>query len=310
MTAPGAQESGADGDDPGGHAPDLFDPPRAAVVRSVTEALAEDLLPLGDLTGFLVPADARAEITITSRSPGVVAGRACAVETLAQVDPDLGVEWRAGDGCAVEPGACVAVVRGPLRSLLAAERTVLNFLGHLSGVASLTRQYVDAASAANPSTRILDTRKTTPGLRSLEKAAVRAGGGSNHRASLSDAVLVKDNHLGGVTITEAVTSARARWPARMVEVECDRADQVHEAMASGATVIMLDNMDVERVATCVADVRAASSTTLVEVSGGVDLDSVAAYAAAGPDFISIGALTHSAPALDLGFDLPLSGRKG
>jgi nicotinate-nucleotide pyrophosphorylase (carboxylating) len=187
----------------------------------------------------------------------------------------------------------------------------LNFLGHLSGVASLTRRFVVAVHQANPATRILDTRKTTPGLRALEKAAVRAGGGHNHRGSLSEAVLVKDNHLGGVSIADAVARARQLWPGRMVEVECDRAEQVDEAVAAGATMVLLDNMDPGQVAGCVARVRAAGSGAPVEVSGRMDLDVAPAMAAAGADLISVGALTHSAPVLDLGFDLPAdAGGKG
>ncbi len=180
---------------------------------------------------------------------------------------------------------------------------MLNFLGHLSGVASLTRRYVDAVATANPRTRIIDTRKTTPGLRSLEKAAVRAGGGRNHRGGLSDAVLVKDNHLGGLSIAEGVGRARELWPGRMVEVECDRPDQVDEAVAAGATVIMLDNMSVEEVTSCVARLRADGVGTLIEVSGRVSIEDAPGLAAAGADLISVGALTHSAPVLDLGFDL-------
>ena len=209
------------------------------------------------------------------------------------------------------PGDRVAEVSGALRSILTAERTVLNFLGHLSGVATLTRRFVDAVEAANPATRVLDTRKTTPGLRALEKAAVRSGGGHNHRGNLSDGVLVKDNHLAGLSIGEAVARARAWWPGRMVEVECDHPSQVDEAVAAGATVIMLDNMSLERVAGCVARLRAAGAETLVEVSGGVDLEAAPRLATAGADLISVGALTHSAPVLDLGFDLaPESGGRG
>ena len=203
----------------------------------------------------------------------------------------------------VAPGDVVATVEGALRSILTAERTALNFLGHLSGIATLTRAYVDTVQAANPATRVLDTRKTTPGLRALEKAAVRAGGGHNHRGSLSEAVLVKDNHLGGATITEAVHRARALWPGRMVEVECDRLDQVDEAVAAGATVVMLDNMGPDLVAEAVSRVRSAGSNALIEVSGGVTLTSAPALAAAGADVLSAGALTHSAPVLDLGLDL-------
>ena len=281
----------------------MFDPPHAAVVDAVRIALAEDLLPLGDLTAALVPAGVIRSVAVVSRAAGVVAGRACAVETLAQVDPSVDVDWRLADGSTVTPGSVVAVLAGPLRSILTAERTALNFLGHLSGIATLTRAFVDVVAAANPTTRVLDTRKTTPGLRSLEKAAVRAGGGTNHRASLSDAVLVKDNHLGGVTITQAVAEARRLWPGRMVEVECDRDEQVTEALAAGATVVMLDNMTSDQVKACVGLVQDHGTATLVEVSGGVDLDSAAGYAAAGADLISVGALTHSARVLDLGLDL-------
>jgi len=281
------------------------------VADAVSRALAEDLLPLGDLTAALVPSDATAAVAIVSRTAGVVAGRACAVEAFRQIDPSLDVSWLVPDGGGVEPGDRVAEISGALRSILTAERTVLNFLGHLSGVASLTRRYVDAVEAANPATRVLDTRKTTPGLRALEKAAVRAVGGHNHRGSLSDAVLVKDNHLAGLTIGEAVARAKDLWPGRMVEVECDHLSQVDEAVAAGATVIMLDNMSIERVAGCVAQLRADGVTTLVEVSGGIDLEAAPKLATAGADLISVGALTHSAPVLDLGFDLaPAPAQKG
>ena len=272
----------------------VLDPPRAAVVDAVTRAVAEDVLPLGDLTAGLVPAGRRATVDVVSRSSGVIAGRACAVEAFAQIDPGLIVTWLLADG---------SVVEGPLRSILTAERTALNFLGHLSGVATLTAAYVVAVRAANPATRVLDTRKTTPGLRALEKAAVRAGGGVNHRGSLSEAILVKDNHLGGASIADAVSRARHQWPGRMVEVECDRLDQVSEAVVAGATVIMLDNMGPDQVAEAVALVRGAGSDALIEVSGGVTLESAPALAAAGADLLSAGALTHSAPVLDLGLDL-------
>ena len=282
----------------------ILDPPRPAVVEAVARALAEDLLPLGDLTASLLPEGTVSTVSVVSRAHGVVAGRACALETFAQVDPSVQVEWHLPDGSAVAPGDVVATATGSLRSILTAERTALNFLGHLSGVASLTRRYVDAVVAANPVTRVLDTRKTTPGLRALEKAAVRAGGGHNHRGSLSEAVLVKDNHLGGISITDAVARAQRLWTGRMVEVECDRPDQVAEAVAAGATVVMLDNMGPDQVAACVAQVRASGTGALVEVSGGVDLAGAPLMAAAGADLVSVGALTHSAPVLDLGFDLP------
>ena len=281
-------------------------PPRAAVVDAVSRALAEDLLPLGDLTGALISPAITRRLGVVARSHGVIAGQRCAEETFAQVDHRLTVRWRLPDGTAVSPGAVVCEVHGPLRPILSAERTALNFLCHLSGVATVTRRFVEAVSAVSRDVRVLDTRKTTPGLRALEKAAVRAGGGRNHRASLSDAVLVKDNHLSGTSITEAVGRARAMWPGRMVEVECDEPEQVEEACRAGASAVLLDNMTPEEAGRCVASVRAGGSRTgrpLVEVSGGITLASAPAYAAAGVDLLSVGALTHSAPVLDLGLDL-------
>jgi nicotinate-nucleotide pyrophosphorylase (carboxylating) len=244
---------------------------------------------------------------VVSRAEGVLAGRLCALEAFSQVDPTLDVDWQVSDGGWLKPGTVVAEVSGPLRSILTAERTALNFLCHLSGVATMARRFVDAVTDANPATRVLDTRKTTPGLRALEKAAVRAGGAWNHRAGLSDAVLVKDNHLGSLDIAEAVALARRWWPGRMVEVECDHLEQVVEAVEAGASAVLLDNMTPSQVSQCVALVRArtaeAPGTVLVEASGGVTLDSAAAFAAAGADLISVGSLTHSAPILDLGLDL-------
>lgn len=280
-----------------------FDPPRRAVVDAVARALAEDLGPLGDISAALLSdADAVTTADVVPRVPGVLAGTACASEAYAQLDERLRVTWSAGDGDRIEPGVPVGRVEGPLGPLLTGERTALNFLCHLSGIATLTRRFVDAA--AGGSARIVETRKTLPGLRALEKAAVRAGGGANHRGSLSDMVLVKDNHLAGVTIGEAVARARSAWPGRGVEIECDRADQVDEALAAGADVVMLDNMAPDVAAACVAQVRASARPwTLVEISGGVTLDTVAAYAATGADVISTGAITQSAPALDLGLDL-------
>jgi nicotinate-nucleotide pyrophosphorylase (carboxylating) len=202
------------------------------------------------------------------------------------------------------PGLTIMEVTGPLRPILTAERTALNFLGHLSGIASLTCEFVSAAHARNPAVQVLDTRKTTPGLRALEKEAVQAGGGVNHRSSLSEAVLVKDNHLGGVTITDAVARARAMWPGRVVQIECDSLEQVAEAARAGADAVLLDNMDPATVALAIAVAQTESDRpVLTEVSGGITLDSIGDYAAVGPDRISVGALTHSALALDLGLDL-------
>jgi nicotinate-nucleotide pyrophosphorylase (carboxylating) len=276
------------------------DPPRGAVEDAVRRALAEDLGPLGDITAALVPPSARVVASLTARQEGVLAGRACAAETFRQVDPAIEVEWLRIDGDRVAPGDHLGVVAGPLASVLTAERTALNFLCHLSGVATATRRLVQVVTAANPRTQVWDTRKTLPGLRSLEKAAVRAGGGANHRGSLSDMVLVKDNHLAGLSITAAVELARRRWPARTIEVECDGLDQVKEAAEAGATVIMCDNMAPSMVAEAVAVV---AGRALVEVSGGITSSTAPAYAAAGADLLSTSAITQSAPAFDIGLDL-------
>ncbi len=264
----------------------------------VAAALAEDLGPLGDITAALLPSAATAEAFVVPRTAGVLAGGPAAREAFLQVDRSLEVTWSAWDGDAVAAGMPVARVAGRLASVLTAERTALNFLSHLSGIATLTRRYVDLT--AGTGARIRDTRKTTPGLRALEKAAVRSGGGVNHRGNLSDGILVKDNHLAGATIAETVAESRRLWPGRMVQVECDTVDQLHQALAAGADLVLLDNMTPAQVAACVDLV---AHRLLVEVSGGVTLDTVAAYAAAGADLISVGALTHSAPVLDIGLDL-------
>jgi nicotinate-nucleotide pyrophosphorylase (carboxylating) len=278
-------------------------PPRGAVVDAVARALAEDLTPLGDLTSALLPEDLMAEAAFVARQSGVVAGRACAAETFVAVDDRMVLTWQVDDGDAVEPGAVLATVTGPLAPILTAERTALNFLGHLSGIATRTRAFVDAAAAGGGHARIWDTRKTTPGLRSLEKAAVRAGGGANHRGNLSDWILLKDNHIALFGIAEAVSRARTMWPARTVHVECDRLDQVREALAAGADALLLDNMTPDQVRACVAEAAGAPRSPLLEVSGGVTLDTVAAYAATGVDCISVGGLTNAAPVLDIGLDL-------
>ena len=278
-------------------------PPITAVRAAVARALAEDLEPLGDLTAGLLPPGVRAGGALLARSPGVVSGRLAAMESFAQVDPSVEVTWRYDDGSEVAAGTTVAEVMGPAASVLTAERTALNFLGHLSGIATLTRAFVEAAARGGP-VRIWDTRKTTPGLRALEKAAVRAGGGANHRGNLSEWVLLKDNHLTGMGIAEAVARARDLWPGRTVEVEADRLYQLREAIAAGADLVLLDNMAPGEVARCVAE-RGDARRPLLEVSGGVTLENVAAYAATGVDLVSVGALTHSAPALDVGLDIDI-----
>ncbi len=283
----------------------VFEPPSHAVREAVARALAEDLTPLGDLTSRLIPPDASAVATFVAREQGVLAGRPCADEAFRQVDADVEVEWAAADGDALQAGQAIGRVAGRLTTVLTAERTALNFLGHLSGVASLVRRFVDAA-AAGGSARIWDTRKTTPGLRALEKAAVRAGGGRNHRGNLSEWLMFKDNHLAGMSITDAVTRARDQWPGRTIEVEADRLDQVDEATRAGADAILFDNMSPDQVREAVSRVEALAGEgrrPLLEASGGVDLDTVAAYAGTGVDLISVGALTNSAPVLDIGLDI-------
>jgi nicotinate-nucleotide pyrophosphorylase (carboxylating) len=275
------------------------DPPITAVREVVVRALAEDLEPSGDLTSSLLPTDATATARFVARADGVLAGRLCALETFAAVDPSLSVEWLLADGSRVAPGDEVARVSGRFASILTGERTALNFLGHLSGIASLTDRYVKAAAGG---ARIWDTRKTTPGLRALEKAAVRAGGGRNHRGNLSEWILLKDNHLAGLGIADAIATARDRWPGRTVECEADTVEQFEEAMTAGADLILLDNMTVEQVVTCV-EKRGDARRPLLEVSGGINLDTVAAYAQTGVDLIAVGALTHSAPVLDIGLDV-------
>lgn len=274
-------------------------PPLPIVHEAVVRALLEDIAPLGDMSASLLPVDSQSSALFVARDDeGVMAGRLCATEAFLRVDPSVIVEWHLDDGADLAAGAVLGRVEGPLASLLTAERTALNFLRHLSGIASLTRRFV---RATHGNATILDTRKTTPGLRALEKAAVRAGGGTNHRGSLSDGVLIKDNHLAGLGVTEAVRRARLRWPGRLVEVECERIDQVSEAVEAGATMVMLDNMSLDDVRKAVV---AVGGRVPVEVSGRISLDNVGDYATIdGVDFISVGAITHSAPVLDIGLDI-------
>ncbi len=281
-----------------------FDPPVTAVREVVARALAEDLTPLGDISAALVPPQATAEAELRTRAAGVIAGTACVAETLRQVDERLEVAWLVAEGDPVDAGTTLGLVRGPLASMLTAERTALNLLSHLSGVATLTRRFVEAAG---PDLRVWDTRKTTPGLRALEKAAVRAGGGANHRGTLSEWVMLKDNHLELVGVAEAVARARELFPARTVHVECDTHEKVVEALDAGADALLLDNMapdEVRRgVATVAEHAAGGGRRPLVEVSGGITLETVRAYAGTGADLVSSGSLTNSAPVLDIGLDV-------
>ncbi|WP_217913020.1 carboxylating nicotinate-nucleotide diphosphorylase [Miltoncostaea marina] len=263
----------------------------------VARALAEDLGERGDITSeLLVPADARAVAWVVARRAGVLAGRAAGEEVLRQTGVDG--DWRLDDGDRLEPGSVVAEVSGPARAVLAAERTLLNLLCRLSGIATLTAEYV----AACGDVAVLDTRKTTPGLRALEKAAVRAGGGVNHRMGLHDRVLVKDNHLAlaGAGLADAVARARREMPDVVVEVEADDLDGVRHAIEAGADWVLLDNMTPGELRAAVA---LAAGRAKLEASGGMTLEGARAAAAAGVDAVSVGALTHSAAALDLGLDI-------
>jgi nicotinate-nucleotide pyrophosphorylase (carboxylating) len=256
----------------------------------------------------LLPPGAEAVAEFVPRVDGVLAGTACVTETYAQLDGQVAVDWSADDGAAVVAGTAVGLVRGPLASILSGERTALNFLCHLSGVATLTRRFVASAASRGGTARVWDTRKTTPGLRALEKAAVRAGGAVNHRGNLSDWVMFKDNHLAVLGIDEAVRAARDRWPGRLVHVEVTSLEQLRDALAAGADAVLLDNMSVDdaRAAVKLADEWAASHAVkrpLLECSGGITIESAVEYAATGVDLLSTSQITQSAPALDIGLDI-------
>ena len=277
----------------------------------VARALAEDL-GTGDITSeAVVPPDAVARARIVQKQPGVVFGLDVAAEVFAQAGAES-FEGLQAEGEWRDPvPADVALASGPARALLAAERTALNLLCHLSGVATLTARFVDAAGGTGAT--ILDTRKTTPGLRSLEKAAVVAGGGRNHRMGLHDAVLIKENHValsGG--LAEAVSRAREAQPEHAIEVECRSAEEVEATLGAKADRLLLDNMTPEELRAAVAARDAAEGShgpVALEASGGIGLDNVAEVAATGVDFISVGALTHSAPALDLSMVLEPAGAR-
>jgi len=271
--------------------------------RAVRGALEEDLRYGPDVTSAAtaVP-DAQAVAGVVARERGVLAGLPVALTVLdvAGISPESAEPLRA-DGDRINVGTEVLRVHAPLRELLGAERTLLNFLTHLSGIATVTRAWVDALAGTGCAVR--DTRKTLPGLRQLEKYAVRCGGGLNHRMGLGDAALIKDNHViaaGGVA--KAVEAVRAAAPTLPMEVECDNMAQVEEALAAGAKLILLDNMGLADLRAAVARARAYPSVRL-EASGGLRLDTARAVAETGVDFIAVGALTHSSPALDLGLDI-------
>ena len=281
-------------------------------------AFAEDLHKAGDLTSraLIDPLD-QAEVHVVARQPGILAGSPVAEMVFAHVDSHIDWQPACDDGCQLRAGTVIARVTGSLQLLLAAERTALNFLTHLSGIATLTKQYVD--QVAGTKAQVLDTRKTLPGWRRLEKYAVRCGGGTNHRIGLFDGILIKDNHLAGWSAhnTEASIAAvigRARqFLAELateddlpddlpVEVEVDTLEQLAEVLPAGPDIVLLDNMDVATLSRAVEMRDETAGDVLLEASGGVNLDTIAAIAATGVDRISVGALTHSAIALDIAFD--------
>lgn len=276
---------------------------REQVQRVVDMALAEDA-PFGDVTSqVFVPAEAVARGSVVAREPGVLAGTDVLRQTFMTVDPRVVVEPLVADGERFAAGDVLARVQGPARAVLQGERVSLNLVQRMSGIATLTSRYVEAVSGTD--VRVVDTRKTTPGLRALERHAVRCGGGHNHRFSLSDAVMAKDNHLALVPdVTAAVRAARATLPHTMhVEVEVDRLDQVEAVLAGGVDTIMLDNFTLDELREGVALV---AGRAIVEASGGITLETIGEVARTGVDVISVGALTHSVRALDLGLDLDVA----
>ncbi len=275
--------------------------------RIVSEALAEDLGSGDVTTEALVSSEFEGKASILVKGDGVLAGIDVAKEVFRQVDSSLHFKALVKDGAKVRKGDVVAAVAGKMASILKAERTAINFLQHLSGIATETARYVDAVSGTKAI--ILDTRKTIPGLRLLEKYAVRAGGGRNHRLNLGDGVLIKDNHLAvlrsfGVGLGEAVKEARKRAPRSMkVEVEVESVKQAREALSAGADMILLDNMNVKDMSRAVKLVH---GRAVLEASGGITLDNVRSVAESGVDLISVGALTHSAKALDISLEVEIA----
>ncbi len=273
-----------------------------AVRRLIELALDEDL-GRGDVTSQVALPDGKKRVTadMNAREPIVAFGIDVAAAVFALVDADLEVERHVEDGARVDKGGLLITVRGPANTMLAAERTALNFVQRLSGVATLSKRYAD--HVAGTKARVVDTRKTTPGYRVLEKAAVLAGGCANHRFDLGSGILIKDNHIAACgSVRAAVEAAKARAPHPLrIEVEVTNLGELDEALAAGAEIVLLDNMTPSQVE--VAAARAHSRNVLVEVSGGITLATIADYARAGADLISVGALTHSAPAVDIGLDV-------
>src|SRR5258708_5866260 len=276
-----------------------FQPLDPALYREIVRrALAEDLGWGEVTTEAVVPSESRARGIILAKSPCVIAGLDVAAEAFSQLDPGCAFDRKRKDGERCEPGDVVAELHGQAASMLTAERTALNFLQRLSGIATLTRRFVDAAGGT---ITVLDTRKTTPTLRALEKYAVRAGGGTNHRAGLDDGVLIKDNHVGlAGGVKEAVRRMKDDDPEMPIEVEAQSLEQVDEAIAAGADIILVDNLPLETIREAV---RRVNGRAKIELSGGVTLDRIPELAKSGANYISVGALTPSPPAADLSFEL-------
>ena len=280
--------------------------PPEELAAQVRRALAEDLGDAGDVTGAaMIGPDRTATAVVRLRKDGIACGAAVAAEVLRQAAPGSMLSAHAADGERLEAGSVFLSVQGPLRGILAAERTLLNYVGRLSGIATLAARYVDRARGTKAA--ICDTRKTTPGMRMLEKWAVRCGGGTNHRIGLFDAMLVKDNHVAGLApramaeaVAHAAAAARAAHPLRFVEVECDTLDQVREATDAGADILLLDNMKPPVLREALAVV---AGRCLTEASGGVNLDTIRPIAETGVDFISVGRITQGAAAVDIGLDV-------
>ena len=277
--------------------------PTLLIDDAVSRALAEDLGRAGDITTqATIPDSALATATLVARASGVICGLDIARAAFRQTEPNIGFESWETDCARVEKGAALARIDGSARAILIAERVALNYLGRLSGVASLTAQYVERV--AHTKARICDTRKTTPLLRAFEKDAVRCGGGANHRFGLDDAVLIKDNHIAVAGGVVPALRAAKRYAGHLVkiEIEVDTLDQLRDVLAEGADVVLLDNMSLSTLREAVALVKGAM---ICEASGGVSLETVAAIAETGVDLISVGALTHSAPALDVALDIDI-----
>jgi nicotinate-nucleotide pyrophosphorylase (carboxylating) len=278
--------------------------PTLLIDDAVRQALAEDLGRAGDITTqATIPDSATATATLVARAGGVICGLDIARAAFRQIDPTIGFESWVTDGARVEKGAALARIDGSARAILIAERVALNYLGRLSGVASLTAQYVERV--AHTKARICDTRKTTPLLRAFEKYAVRCGGGANHRFGLDDAVLIKDNHIAVADGVVPALRAAKRYAGHLVkiEIEVDTLDQLRDVLAEGADVVLLDNMPPLTLRKAVTLVKGAM---ICEASGGVSLETVGAIAETGVDLISVGALTHSAPVLDVALDIEIA----